>query len=221
MTYVWQVCSVSRRAFDGMIERTPVLFPLMLVVIGSLVVFVFSFAVYSIVLYRPQDSLAFFNAVVDSPYRYDVVVYPGSFDLLRVVSGAFEFAVDLGLRLLLLATYFFVIARLLRIDSKWENWFGFACWTQIPLILLPGALFVSWLWRLGNYDPFAMFVCEFVFLVLPMVWAFFISVRGLQSWTGKRTSLCVGLALIPYYLMFIWYSPVIFPFLVVNLPFPT
>ncbi len=221
MAYVWQVCSVSRRAFDGMIERTPVLFPLMLVVIGSLVVFVFSFAMYSSILFRPLASQGtFIVAIHDIPHRYFDGILPEPFTLSGILSGAVDFTRDLVLRLLLLATYFFVVARVLRVESKWENWFGFACWTQIPLILLPGAMFVPGLWRFGTYNRISILVCEIVFLIFPLMWTFFITVRGLQSWTGRRTNLCIGLALIPCYVMFMWYSPAIFPIFVANLPLP-
>lgn len=220
MSYVWQVCLDARQAFDAMIERTPVLVPFVLVVIGSLVVFVLSFAVYSNFLYGPLVSQDYYYEIINIPRRYDVVISPAPFTITGVLVAASEYTLDLGLRLLLLATYFFVVARVLQVESKWGNWFGFVCWTQIPLILLPGAKFVPWLWHTGFYSHITMLVCEIVFLVLPLMWAFFISVRGMQSWTSRRSNLCVGLTLIPYYIMFMWYSPAIFPFLIKHSPIP-
>lgn len=71
MAHVWHVCFDSRRAFDAMTNRTPVLYPLMLVVIGSLVVFVFSFVMYPSILFGPLVTQGtFFVAIHDIPHRY-------------------------------------------------------------------------------------------------------------------------------------------------------
>lgn len=103
--------------------------------------------------------------------------------------------------IVVLSTYYFAIARYFRIEILWEHWFGFTCYTLVPMILVPSAR-----WFIGTYGYFAnpsLALCIVVLvlgLLLPIVWTVFITQLGLRIWTGKTRGYCVLSALVPYVL---------------------
>lgn len=110
--------------------------------------------------------------------------------------AVFEFV----LSVILLGTYFFVVARCFRIDEiRWEHWFGFACWTLVPLILVDGAAIFIDAYSEAR-DPLlsiSVFVVAVCFL-LPIVWTVILTAQGLRIWTAKGWGFCLGFSVLPY-----------------------
>ena len=126
-------------------------------------------------------------------------------DIARVRTNAtamapFMSAVGIALVLLLLGTYYFIAARVVKVEVGWEKWFAFACWAGLPyvvgyivkivLVFFGGA-------KLGNaLAPMTWFGFEgawAMFLDGPLFWSFFIAIQGFMCWTSKdvRTSAVV------------------------------
>lgn len=124
--------------------------------------------------------------------------------LVRVPYAAFEFVLDV----VLLGTYFFVIARCFRIDDiQWEHWFGFACWTLVPIILVDGVVTFIEVYS-GSMNPslaVSVLVVGLGFL-LPIVWTATLTVQGLRIWTAKGWVYCIGFGLLPYFLLVLVYT---------------
>lgn len=125
-------------------------------------------------------------------------------NLVKVPFTAFEYVLDV----ILLGTYFFVIARCFRIDDiRWEHWFGFAWWTLVPIVLVDGAnVFIEA--YSGSMDPslaVSVLVVGLGFL-LPIVGTATLTVQGLRIWTAKGWAYCVGFGLLPYFLLVLVYT---------------
>ncbi len=125
--------------------------------------------------------------------------------LVRVPFAAFETLLDV----ILLGTYFFVIARCFSIDDiRWEHWFGFACWTLVPIILVDGAVIFIEAYS-GSMNPsltVSLLVVGLCFL-LPIVWTTTLTILGLRIWTGNRWGYSLGFGLLPYFLFVLVYTP--------------
>ncbi len=100
----------------------------------------------------------------------------------------------------LLGTSFSIVGNIIKSGIEWSEWFGFACWCQVPLILaaainvllvvtdLDGYVlrlysYGDWEVGLGSTDSASS---------LWWVWSFIISVLGLRSWTSKGIGVCMG-----------------------------
>ena len=231
MNRLWRVCTLSRQVFDEMKDKTPILFPLLLVVGVTLILWFFTFisAVFNLFNVSVVHQLFTEDALQNNFFvSRDTLLEKGvgsltfEFILLGLLSRSFELVYEVGVRLLLLGTYFYIIARCLRIDIKWENWLRFGCWTYIPMAVIPAVSnIVDELvpWNFSSY-LFA-YVLWFVSLLLPIMWSMSITVQGLRSWTTQKTAFCIGVAAIPYVLIFLSYAPSILQsILVINFPFP-
>lgn len=125
-------------------------------------------------------------------------------NLVSVPVAVFEFV----LNVILLSTYFFVIARCFRIDNiQWEHWFGFTCWTLVPIVLVDGAVSFIKVYS-GSMNPsltVSVIVVGLCF-VLPIFWTATLSVKGLRIWTAKGWVYCVGFGVLPYFLFVLAYT---------------
>lgn len=121
----------------------------------------------------------------------------------------FAMAFMLGVFLVLLGTYFFIIGRLFRIENtSWEHWLGFAGWINIPMVLMffGSSLLSAW-GHTENPSPIFFFAVLVIFVVLPIVWAVVLCVQGLRIWTEKSKSFCVRISLIPYFIFAVMTTP--------------
>lgn len=110
--------------------------------------------------------------------------------------------------MVLLGTYYFGIARYFRIDNLWwEQWFAFAWWTHVPLILANGATAVIDVYSVTEHPSFvvSLLVIGLCFL-LPIVWTVSLSVQGLRIWTQKGWAFCLSVSALPYLLLVLLYS---------------
>lgn len=215
---IWRVCGPSaRQTFDEMRDQTPFLF--LLVVIATLIL-------TEVVAYPTTYFL--FESLFDNVMRKGAMPTEQYFEVgdtrintlhgfkltpLIVVSLAFEaikICFFVGVRLMLIGTYFYAIARWLGIDYRWEQWFGLACWTNIPIVVIPTVGLIIGTFTLTQHPPHAVvFLLWCVFFLPPLLWSVFISVEGLRSWTEKETPFCVRVALVPYVILLLLTSPVI------------
>ncbi|MXZ56036.1 MAG: hypothetical protein F4227_05910 [Gammaproteobacteria bacterium] len=124
--------------------------------------------------------------------------------LVRVPFAAFEYVLDV----VLLGTYFFVIARCFRIDDiQWEHWFGFACWTLVPIILVDGAgTFIEVYSESMNPSLTVSVLVVGLGFLIPIVWTITLTIQGLRIWTEKGWAYCVGFGLLPYFLLVLVYT---------------
>lgn len=218
---IWRVCSPSaRQAFDEMRDQTPFLFPFLLVVLASLILM-------ALVTYPTAYFL--FENLFDSIKQERGVSYTGQYfevgdtriDTLHgfkltpliVISLVFEaikICFFVGVRLILMGTYFYAVGRWLGIDYRWEHWFGLSCWANIPMIVVPTVVLLIGTLSMTQQPPDVVVgLLWFVFFFPPFLWSMFISVEGLRSWTEKDTAFCVRVALVPYVIIFLLLAPVI------------
>lgn len=219
---IGRVCGPSaREAFDEMRDQTPFLFPLLFVVVGTLILL--AVIAYPSVFYL-------FNSLFESSHQVGVSrtyteqyfnvggtridLQNGFWLTPMVVMGlifeVFKICLNIGVRLMLIGTYFYAIARWLRIDTRWEHWFGLSCWVNIPMIVVPSVVLIIGIIAITNPIPkVVVFLMWIVFCCTPILWSVYIAVQGLLSWTEKERAFCVRVALVPFVLLLLSYSPTI------------
>ncbi len=100
-----------------------------------------------------------------------------------------------------IGTGFFIVGKICGTHHSWTQWFGFASWIHVPLILsmaldaLLAVLNVEW----PRFELFTRGELRSgIELGFPFwLWIYVISVLGLRSWTSKGTGACIGFALLP------------------------
>ncbi|MXZ45022.1 MAG: hypothetical protein F4Z01_08660 [Gammaproteobacteria bacterium] len=214
MSRFWRVCSLSRRVFDEMTNKTPILFPLLLIVVVSVSLWLFSTAVstlqalYLFGSHAGLTEIGLGSNVWGSQQEDGLISLSFLLLLAGVLFGSLEIVFQVVVRLILLGTYFYAVGRFLKMDAKWENWFGFACWTYLPMVIVPVAKTIAVLLSLGSgTSNTLLFMLWCVFVLLPIFWSFCITVQGLRSWTDKKTSVCIGIASVPYVVIVLFYAP--------------
>ena len=112
-----------------------------------------------------------------------------------------------ALGLIFLGTYYFGIARYFQIDDIWwEHWFGFACWTHVPLILIAGASCFIDVYAV-TVNPslgVSVFVVGLCFL-LPIAWTVHLYFQGLRIWTKRGWAVCLCVSVLPYSIVILSY----------------
>lgn len=124
-------------------------------------------------------------------------------ELLVPLPSAFLFVYIGGA--VILATWYFAIARYFRVDILWEQWFGFTCWTLVPMIIVPSSrLFITILENSIDPSPVSSIVVVALFYLLPVAWTVFLTQQGLRVWTAKGKGITLLISVIPYvlYLLF-------------------
>ncbi|MYD45290.1 MAG: hypothetical protein F4W92_02930 [Gammaproteobacteria bacterium] len=219
---IWRVCGPSaRETFDEMRDQTPFLFPLLFVVVGTLILLaVFTF---------PIAYFLFEIMYIEFEQREGLITYTEKYfqigntriDTLNGISltpsvivgllfEAMKICFHVGVRLMLIGTYFYGISRWLGIDRRWEHWFGFSCWANIPMILVPSFVTTVGIYAITQPKAYLFLsVLWLVFFLLPLWWSVYVSVQGLRSWISKDTKFCVKVALVPYAVIILLWSPAI------------
>ena len=215
MRRLWRVCTLSREVFDEMIPKTPILFPLVFIVGVSLILWLFASITstfQAVNLFGDDAGLTEIRSGSDlfldrgSLQEEGILRLELSDILASIVLGAFELVLIVCLKLTLLGTYFYVVGRMMQLDPWWEDWFGFACWTHLPMVIASAATTILIIFSLGNVT--SIFLLSFVrnaLVILPVFWSFCITVQGLRSWTSKDTAFCVTVALVPYTVLVLLY----------------
>lgn len=101
--------------------------------------------------------------------------------------------------LVLIGTYFFVVARCFNIKTAWEYWFGFTCWTHIPMVITAIGVSVLLVYSsIGDPSTYVVVILSIPLLLLPLVWTGLLSAIGLRTWTTKGRAFCIGFGVLPY-----------------------
>lgn len=120
--------------------------------------------------------------------------------------------------LALSALYFLLAGRLIKAPFSYGKWFAFTCWTSVPRLLafpLMALAIVTGngqvaaeslnlgslaaLLRLEADSPWMGLASSLDFTV---VWSLVLSVIGLKVWTGRSTSTCAWVALLPFVVIY-------------------
>lgn len=203
-------------------DQTPFLFPFIIVVVSTLIVM--AVVAYPITFYLYE---ILFNSFVQEQLHetfaerhFDVgdtrIDLTDAFRIkpalvVGLIHEALKICLDVGIRLILIGTYFYAIARSSGIDCRWEHWFGFSCWTNIPMIVYPSVVLTVGTYAITQPKSYVFLsVLWFVLFFLPLLWSVYITVQGLRSWIPKDTAFCVKVAVVPYAVITLLCSPGIF-----------
>ena len=106
----------------------------------------------------------------------------------------------------ILASWYFAVARYYRVDILWEQWFAFTCWTLVPMIIVPSARFFITILEASDdpYPVLSIFVVA-LFYLLPVAWTVFLTQQGLRVWTAKGKGITFLISVIPY-LLYVLFS---------------
>lgn len=159
MRRLWRVCTLSRGVFDEMRPRTPILFPLLVIVFVSLILWLFASMTstfQAVNLFGGHAGLTeiglgsdFFDerGSLQEKRIFHLRVYDNLASILR---GMFEVVLIICVKLTLLGTYFYAVGRLMQMDTRWGNWFGFACWIYLPMGIASAATTTLLFFSLAN-----------------------------------------------------------------------
>jgi len=215
MRRIWRVCTLSCGVFDEMMPKTPILLPLLLIVVVSLILWLFSSITstfQAVNLFGGHAGLSEIKLGSDlffdrgSPQE-EGILRLGLYDILvSILRGMFEVVLIICLKLTLLGTYFYVVGRLMQMDTRWGNWFGFACWIYLPMVIASAATTISLLFsRASITSIFLLSSIRNTLVILSVFWSLCIAVQGLRSWTSKDTAFCIRVALVPYTVIVLLY----------------
>lgn len=120
--------------------------------------------------------------------------------------------------LLVSALYYLLAGRILKAPLGFGKWFAFVCWTSLPRLLVYPLMAlqiatsngqvtaeglnlasIASLLRLEADSPWYGLATSLDFTV---VWSMVLSVIGLKVWTGRSTSTCVWVSIIPAALIY-------------------
>ena len=104
------------------------------------------------------------------------------------------------LAVILLGTYYYALARCYRIhDIRWEHWFGFACWTLVPMFMVPSARVFFENYETAVYPSFILSVVVLALcFLLPIIWSVYLTVRGLLVWTKNTKRWHIFFCVLPF-----------------------
>ena len=180
MKRLWQICFADSRAgFDGMKDSTPILFPALF----TLVCLTLEFSYLGFVVFSTGwDEISTTNAgSSEASFQLSTAVFQTTAFVLCVVGFVCSWW-------LLTSVYYFGMARLFNISIPWRNWFGFSCWSSIPLIMVPLVLVIALAVQLivsatTKADPWYIELITTCLLIVPFIWCARIVAFGLRSWT--------------------------------------
>jgi hypothetical protein len=126
------------------------------------------------------------------------------------------------------ALYYLVAGKVIGVPFSYGKWFGFSVWTSVPRLLtlpLSALQIVTSHGRLAPEDLNMVSLNYLVFhlplsnpwasllgsLDLSTVWSLVLAVIGLKAWTGRSTTTCVTVALLPYLIVYgLWAAKIAF-----------
>ena len=187
--HIWRILTFSpRQVFEEIRPpETPILVPA-----------IFVFSLWLLV----SLALCFITGVWPTVTLFDETQLIGtnSLRVLSIVFGLFPMMLLSSMFILVvLATYYFTVARCSQIEIVWEHWLGFALWTLVPMILAPGARQFIDIYGFSGVPTGVIGVAVVVLcLMLPAVWSICITFQGLRIWTAKGNLYCVVVSLVPY-----------------------
>ena len=188
---VWRILFFrSKRVFEEIQPpSTPVLLPAFVVLITASVIpwilvrTVFILIAPNPVMFRGRRS---FLPLFESP------------EPIHQLSTAVSMGMRNFLTLIVIGTYFFVVARCFRLKILWEHWIGFTCWTLIPLALVHSAMSFLSMYGAGANSSSAIIAVAILGTMLLILWTVCLSAQGLRIWTAKGWGFCFGFSVLPY-----------------------
>ena len=199
MNRLWQICCADSRAgFDDIKASTPILYPA-LFVLASLTLQCIAISV----LIFDWDAI---NASNGSSSESWMQMNSGFVWTVLFVLYTVGFVC---IWWLLTSVYYFGVAMLFNISIPWRNWFGFSCWSSIPLIMVPLVLVIALAIQLivsvtTKADPWYIELMTACLLIVPFIWCARIVALGLRSWTephGRGNAYWRVVAIVPFGLL--------------------
>lgn len=181
---------------------TPILVPLLFLLVSSVLVLML-FVATSSFGYEPFTAFRLPDWFSEVSFGRQLLVY-GFLTLTMLVMVSWA--------VIILGTYLYAIARYFRIDDiRWEYWVSFACWTLIPMFMVPSTrLFFDGYEKTQNPSFILSIVVLVLGFVLPIVWSATLTIRGLLVWTEDTKRSHVGFCILPYVILVLMSVPDVF-----------
>jgi hypothetical protein len=126
------------------------------------------------------------------------------------------------------ALYYVIASKVIDAPIGFGKWFGFSVWTSVPRLLTIPLSALQIATSHGRLAPEDLNMASLNYLVfhlpashpwaglvgsidLTMFWSIALAVIGLKAWTGRSTSTCVTVALLPYAIIYgLWAAKIAF-----------
>ena len=128
----------------------------------------------------------------------------------------------------IVALYYLLAGKVIDAPLGFGKWFGFAVWTSVPRLLTIPLSALQIVTSHGRLAPEDLNMASLNYLVfhlpvthpwaslvgsidLTMFWSIVLAVLGLKTWTGRSTTTCVTVALLPYAIIYgLWAAKIAF-----------
>lgn len=175
---------------------------------GAIIVYMTSDEVFRTALEAQIETFENMGELDAAEQQRTALEDPSAISLMRTmgaIGALIGGPIGLGIVLLILGTFYFVVGKIVQSDASWGDWFGFGCWVSIPVAV--GAIANVVLMAVGGLGMaesglailgwFGMNAAWAMAITIPALWTLYISINGLDSWLQKGVVTSVIVALIP------------------------
>lgn len=216
-----QIFTEPEKAMATVRERSMVLLPLALLIVGTAAVLFWYYQIVDIEWLQDQMFSANPNPNMDAA----AMEAARGFMTRGVMSGmaVVSVAIMVPLMLVLTAVYYLLAAKVIGNDIGFGKWFAFSTWSAVPTLLIIPAMAVQILMAdNGQLSPDqlnALSLNQLIFhepmssawngllnaISLPSIWAIVVAVIGYRNWTSKGTGASAFIVLLPQIVIYgIW-----------------
>lgn len=210
---LWKILVSPRQEFDEMREDTPILLPLLTILVfvgvcAAIIVFMTPDETFKERGEAQIEMLENLGQSDAAEQQRNLLDDPSAISMMRTtgaIGALIGGPIGMVIVLLLVGTFYSIVGKIVKSDASWSDWFGFSCWVSIPVAigsvvslifmaigstaLAEGGLAVlGWF---GMNAPWAMAI------TIPALWTLYITINGLDSWLQKGVVTSVIVALIP------------------------
>lgn len=205
------------KAFGAVRERSMIWLPLLASIIGMALIWVWYYQ--RVDFPWLVDHLASANPDLSSPAQreaFEKFMTPKTLTWSSVIGSAVGFPIIAAL----VALYFLLAAKVMNLDIGFGKWFGFACWSSVPSLLLIPIMAIQLLMNSNGQigpeqmNPTSLNALIFHFdianpwtsllnsISAVMIWSLVLSVIGFKLWSGRSTGKSAFVVLLPYILIY-------------------
>ena len=222
LALAWAMLTAPTAAFNELRERPRSLLPLLLILVGTVGVLAWYYAMVDIdwLADRLMDATPRTRNLPEAERTKAMAVMNRPFLMGSSVIGA---AIVLLLMRVGEAAYFSLAGKITNVQYSFRHWFALACWTAIPqfltVLLMVGYLLLSPTNQISNEELQLLSLNELFFhrtmgepgyallsnLTLLTPWVWLLTVIGVRIWSGRSWVFSTVFALLPEALIYgIW-----------------
>ena len=223
MTILTNIFTSPAQAMTQVQERYNVVFPLMLLLVSSALVFMYYFMAVDYQWYIDHTVELTAGELSKSEQEATRSALSMMSQNTMGIITAVSVVIITAIMLVIQAVYFVIVSNITNDGYQFKQWMSFNCWASMPALVVFLAMAATMLFSgngqvaLESANPLSL--NELIFgldptkgagkllasLDLTKFWAMYIMVIGYQKWTGKSLQTSLLIALLPFIMIYgIW-----------------